>query len=385
MKVIVISIFLASAVVSLGQQPSDSAPIAVTNTPIVVKGIYGNRSLYEPKTNQYNTTEAAVMRCLRWLKKTQNSDGSWGDATEPKPLATAIALQAFLKHGESPSSTEFGSTVDSGVNFLLSGGEVNGLTRGKTTCAIEHGICAFTLCEAYGMTRRPEILPAATNAISAILAAQRSSGLWHMAYEREQGNDDLETSVWQILALKAAIFAGVADDNVRPALKKGAEAMRTFVQDDSKKSDIGPAVLSLQIAGLYRDSVYRVGMVSLAGLTMNWEKPEFGNPVFNWYFITQAKFHQGGRMWAEWNKILKPTLVKMQTIQTEAIEGRRKDKKEDIGYWLSPGANERFGKVYTSALCCMMLGVYYAWLPTYSHEPIETVPKEGKDIRIDVK
>lgn len=366
MKVIAISVFLAYAVVSLAQQTSDSAPIAVTNKPIILKGIYGNRSLYGPKTNQDNIAESAVMRCLRWFKKTQNSDGSWGDATEPKPLATAIALQAFLKHGESPSSTDFGSTIERGMNYLLTGGEVNGLTQGEPVRAIEHGIYAMTLCDAYGMTRNPEILPAATNAISVILAAQRSSGLWNTAYEREQGNDDLEASVWQILALKAAIFAGVADDNVRPALKKGAEAMRTFVQDDGKKSDIGPAVLSLQIAGLYRDSVYRVGIASIAGLTMNWDKPEFGNPVFNWYCITQAKFHQGGRMWAEWNAVLKPTLVKMQRIQTEAIEGRRKETKEDIGYWLSPGSNERFGKVYSSALCCMMLEIYYAWNPVSS-------------------
>lgn len=372
---------LVFATISIAQQTNEIIPMAVKTAPVVFR----NRHLYTAQTNQYSTTEVAVMRCLRWFKRTQNTDGSWGDETEPKPLATAIALQAFLKHGESPSSDEFGSTVDRGLKFLLSGKEEGKLTQGTTARAIEHGICAFTLCEAYGMTRRPEILPAAKNAISAILAAQRSSGLWHTAYEREQGNDDLETSVWQILALKSSIFAGVADDNVRPALKKGAEAMRMFVQDDSKKSDVGPAVLSFQIAGLYGDSAYRVGIASIAGLTMNWEKPEFGNPVFEWYCITQAKFHQGGRMWAEWNKILKPTLVKMQTIQTEAIEGRRKGNIEDIGYWLSPGMNERFGKVYSSALCCMMLGVYYAWLPTYSHEPIETVPKEDKEIRIDVK
>lgn len=118
---------------------------------------------------------------------------------------------------------------------------------------------------------------------------------------------------------------------------------------------------------------------------MNWENPEFGNPVYNWHFITLAMFHQGGQAWSAWNRSFAPTLVKKQTIVAEAIEGRQKDKKVDIGYWLSPGTNERFGKVYSTALCCMMLENYYAWLPTYRPEPKETAPGEDKEIRIDVK
>lgn len=325
------------------------------------------------------------MRCLRWFKKTQSSDGSWGDATEPKPLATAVALQTFLKHGESPSSEEFGNTVERGLKFLLSAQESEKRSELQAAPATEHGVYAWTLCEAYAVTRIPAFLPAITNALSTILLAQRSSGLWHTAYEKEQGNDDLETSAWQVLALKSALFTGVAADDVRPALKKGAEGMRKFIQEEGNGREMGPAVLSLQIAGLGSDPTCKVGLAALDGLTMNWESPEFGNPVYNWYFITQAMFHQGGQAWAAWNRSFAPTLVKRQSIQAEAIEGRQKDKKADIGHWLSPGTNDRFGKVYSTALCCMMLENYYAWLPTYRPEPNEGAPKEDEEIRIDVK
>lgn len=365
MKVISISVFLAYAVFSLAQQTSDSAPIAVTNKPIILKGIYGNRSLYGPKTNQDNIAESAVMRCLRWFKMTQDSDGSWGEEAEPKTMATAIALQALLKHGESTSSKEFGVTVDRGLKFLLSDKEEGKLTRGRTACAIDHGIYAATLCDAYAMTRNPETLPGATNAINVILNAQRPSGLWGATYDKS-GNDDIGASTWQMSALKSARFCGISNDSIRPALNKAAEAMRKFIQETENKRGLGPALFSLQIASYERDFAYRTGFTALDELVVNWENPGFENPVFNWYFITQAKFHQGGRGWSEWNKTLKPTLVKRQTILREAIDGHRKDTKEDVGYWISPGTDEQFGKVYSSALCCMMLEIYYAWLPNSS-------------------
>lgn len=46
------------------------------------------------------TTEQAVMKALRWLKKTQRTDGSW---TGNPVSNTGLAVLAYLAHGEVPS------------------------------------------------------------------------------------------------------------------------------------------------------------------------------------------------------------------------------------------------------------------------------------------
>jgi hypothetical protein len=102
---------------------------------------------------------------------------------EPKTPATGLALLAFLNHGETPASDEFGTTVEKGMNYLLSQSENESNGQEGNLMAIDHGIRTRALCEAYGMTRIPSLLPVCTHAVKTILAAQRPSGLWSMRYE----------------------------------------------------------------------------------------------------------------------------------------------------------------------------------------------------------
>jgi hypothetical protein len=190
-----------------------------------------------------------------------------------------------------------------------------------------------------------------------------------------------------MLAIKSALMAGLDAATLRPALKKGAETLMDTIPGDSAEKQTAPATLCLQIAGLGRIPACKEGLDALNGIAMGWENPDFRNPVYHWYFITQAKFNEGGKKWAEWNKSFAPELVKRQSIEKEAIERphRQQDKKLDIGHWISPGTDERYGTVYATALCCLMLGNYYAYLPTF-HEPPE--PEDGKndeDVEIDIK
>ncbi|UQT43167.1 hypothetical protein M5E88_10450 [Akkermansia muciniphila] len=53
--------------------------------------------------------EEAVVKSLRWLKKQQNKDGSWGGAPHNYKCAmTGMALLSYLAHCETPLSEEFG-------------------------------------------------------------------------------------------------------------------------------------------------------------------------------------------------------------------------------------------------------------------------------------
>ena len=182
-------------------QSNLSGFVAVTNTPVIMKGIFGSRA---PSNARGPSTETAVLRCLRWLAKTQNADGSWSSETDPKTMATGIVLLPFFAHGETPASTEFGKTVDSALSYLLGSQVEDGTFRGtEKNPAIEHGIIATAMCESYSMTKLPRIKVAAEKAMSVIIKTQRSSGLWASQFETEKGGDDIEASVWAAKAVRA--------------------------------------------------------------------------------------------------------------------------------------------------------------------------------------
>ena len=68
--------------------------------------------------------EEAVVKSLRWLKKQQNGNGSWGDG-QFKASMTGITLLAYLAHCETPLSEEFGENVLKGISFLVDLGMKN--------------------------------------------------------------------------------------------------------------------------------------------------------------------------------------------------------------------------------------------------------------------
>ena len=61
-------------------------------------------------------TEHAVLKALRWLKKTQRTDGSWAG----NPISnTGLAVLCYLAHGETPGKGEFGATVELALDYLI--------------------------------------------------------------------------------------------------------------------------------------------------------------------------------------------------------------------------------------------------------------------------
>ena len=65
---------------------------------------------------------------LRALKTSQNDDGSWG-AEEYHSLATPLVLTAFLCHGESTGSEEFGTTVADAHDWIMASTVSNNAER----------------------------------------------------------------------------------------------------------------------------------------------------------------------------------------------------------------------------------------------------------------
>ena len=91
--------------------------------------------------------------------------------------------------------------------------------------------------------------------------------------------------------------------------------------------------------------------------------------VYTWYYVTQAKFQDGGATWDAWNRVFARELVKNQ---------------QHDGHWEN---GDWGGPVYTTTLCALMLEVYYRYLPTY--KKVEAVAEvkatSDDDVTVDVK
>ena len=317
-------------------------------------------------------TEKAVLNALRWLKREQKNDGSWDGHS--RAAVTALATLTFLAHGETPSSTNgFETTVKNAIQWLCNNQEESGHFKNRDPHDYAHPICTYALCEAYTMTKIPEIKSAAGKALKIILDGQHPTGGWDYNCQQSERNDTSYMG-WCVQALKAAHMAGIgAPDETKKAMRSAILALKRnsnnagwfgYVNNQPAHTGLsGAGILSLQLMGSIADREVKNGIDwCTKNLSFDWDKPEQPRPLYVWYYLTQAYFHEGGRNWNNWNSLFSKTLAGKQNI----IRGASADGK-DIGFWETPGPSEKeYGRVYDTTLCALMLQVYYRYLPTYA-------------------
>ena len=154
-------------------------------------------------------TEGAVMKALRWLKATQRTDGSWTG----NPISnTGLAILTYWAHGETPSSVEFGRTVERALDYLIGAqtGEGDGVRfRGADGNEYAFLIATYALSEAYGMTKNPNAKAAALKGLVRIVRNQSSTGGWDYKLIKTSTRDDMSFAGWALQALKAGKMAGL--------------------------------------------------------------------------------------------------------------------------------------------------------------------------------
>lgn len=369
--------------------------------PLVLKGLFAGRSASgrERMLNEYagkwkRYTEPAVIRALEWLKKNQVGDGdykgSWGRENDGHLVRTAMAglgLLAFLAHGETLDSENYGNTVDLAIQYLLKRQEET--RRDGAFCALSnqgvyaHGIAAYAMSEAYAMTRIPQLKESMDAAIRTIVEGQQAGGGWDYAYLKGARRDTSVAS-WQIQALKAAYMAGSNVEGLDQSIRNAAQdLMRVYRNDKSDflyahnegqfsscSASIG--ILCLQLAGYGKEDLVLQALRGQEEATCDWETG--GYSLYKWYYLTQAKFHAGGETWKRWNNEFAPAYVKQQ----------HKD-----GHWEAPlKANDRrYGDAFATALGALTLQVYYRFLPTYmpiESQKIETGLEPDEDIKVEI-
>lgn len=333
-----------------------------------------------------NETEAAVARGLRWLAKHQNADGSWslhafhlapgasgdedGLGQQADVAGTALALLPFLGAGQTHLQGEYRQVVLKGLNWLVSHQGPDGDLRGNGIGDMyAHGQAAIVLCEAYAMTRDPQLREPAQKALDFIVRAQHPAGGWR--YEPGQEGD---TSIlgWQLMALRSGKMAYLrVPDRV---FYKAAEYLNAAQTDQyggryayrpghpPTPTMTAEALLCRQYLGWPREHRgMKAGAYYLLENLPSPKKLDSSQPWFYYiYYATQVMHNMGGEFWRKWNDAMKTTLLTTQR-KTGPLAGSW-DPTERYG--------RHGGRIYTTALAICTLEVYYRHMPLYDPMPI---------------
>ncbi|MGA2603905.1 MAG: prenyltransferase/squalene oxidase repeat-containing protein [Verrucomicrobiia bacterium] len=337
-------------------------------------GIFGARMGPQHATNlnQYNgssETERAVVTALRWLKAHQEANGSWtcGRST---PAGTALATLAFLGHGETPDSSEFGGTVSRALDYLSLHVGSDGLISDASPDYIggdSQGLVALALAEGYAMTQSPVLRDPLQRVLTAIVRAQSAAkanaqhvGGWR--YGPSSDDSDVSVTGWMIMALTSARAAGL---DVPPEVCHRA-AQFLWNMYDVKNPGFGyqtpersPSMTAIgvfcqQLLGNGKDQRIKASLDYLQEQKADWDKTQGDYILYGWFYITQAMFQAGGSYWQHWNREIRDLLI---------------NKQRSDGRWMPPPNSTMETRelaatpAYSTALGALILEVYYRLPP----------------------
>ena len=319
-------------------------------------------------------TETAVKLALQWLAKHQSEDGRWdgdgfatrcdcdGQTDNAVDVAlTGLSLLAFLAADHTHTNDgPYRDVVDRAIRWLLAQQKRNGDLRSNETMYTQ-GIATIALAEAYGMSGDEWLKRPVERAIRFIERSSSRSGGWR--YDPGQPGD---TSVlgWQVMAFKSATLAEV-DVSI-----KAFQAARNWIE--RVKSRSRPGRYAYQPGKQYTSAMTAEGLFvemllgrsptesalqpSVAFILNN--LPDWNNEpnTYYWYYATLALSQRGGQPWQIWNDALTRELTEHQRKDTHAV-----GSWDPVGEWTSVG-----GRIYQTAICTLMLEVYYRYLPLYA-------------------
>jgi hypothetical protein len=319
-------------------------------------------------------TEGGAMAGLRWLKRAQNRDGSWGKSLAP--ALTGLTLLCFLGHGELPDSPEFGPAVERGIEWLLVRGSAY---RGRLSMqryfdqrgVYEHAIATYALAEYYTMTRDERVKILLTYAAAYIVQGQAADGGWQYSYSKA-GASDTSVTGWQIQALKATYLAGLTQLGVEQALDRSTANLQRVRSADGafgyrKAGDrdgyglTGVGALCAYLRWSKPDPMLTEGVRYIIERTESDRPIQYRGPtasLYAWYYHTQACLMAGGEAWEKWNGWIQKELLENQSADGSfPPTGNPRPHGPEIEPSLT-------GQIYRTSLCVLMLESYYRHLPS---------------------
>ncbi|MEM7474621.1 MAG: squalene--hopene cyclase [Planctomycetota bacterium] len=346
-------------------------------------------------------TEASVAAGLKWLANAQSPDGSWnaaayGAGTETLALGenrhgtgrtadtgvTGLALLAFLSAGQTHAEGEHREAVRSALLFLIRSqmpsGDLSGPKQlGNSPAVLNsrmycHSIAMLALAEAHAMTRDATIREALMKAANYTIGAQDPRGGGWRYQPGDAG--DLSQFGWQAMALKSVERSGIA----LPAIVK--QRMQLFLESCSvgwhgglatyKPGDGRPSPTmtgeALACRLMLNHPLSAEGQREAKTMIMNARPGAGEDNVYFWYYATLALFQLQDEDWRIWNQAMKERLLSTQI----PAYGQQPGSWDPDRLWGGYG-----GRVYSTAMSCLCLEVYYRYLPMYRRDNLATSPR----------
>jgi hypothetical protein len=341
-----------------------------------------------------SSSERSVELGLDFLVRHQSADGNWSlhgfgagrsgyanagaGRMQADTAATGLALLSFLGAGYTHVDGKHRSVITRGIDYLVRNQKSDGdlFTGGsRYVWLYSHGIAAIALCEAYGMTRDPQLREPAQRAIDFIVAAQSpTEGGWR--YAPRQGTDT-SVSGWQLMALKsgelaglkvpASCYAGVRRwlDVAQGQTNGSLYAYRPASEQPHQRDPSAAMTAEGLLMRLYLNGDRSDPAIVEGAEYLRVRLPQFGSTsrpqrdTYYWYYATQTLFQVQGEPWQAWNEQLRNLLVGSQ-VQTGALAGSWDPLTPVPDRWGPDG-----GRIYVTAMHLLNLEVYYRHLPLY--------------------
>lgn len=386
-------------------KPAAQDAVALIKSPVQMKRMAGSRTAgmrgkYTGGGKMFGdaTTEGTVLKALRWLKKTQKPNGSW----QPMPISnTALAVLAFLAHGETPDSQEFGETVEKAMQFLIDSLTTKKDKTGQTVPTFKGSdgneyatlIGTYALCEAYGMTQNPNTKAVALQTLQRIVSNQSPTGGWDYGINKASTRDDVSFAGWALQALKAGKMAGLRPEGLDACIKKAIKCLKTrnfknggfnYTAGGGPTGLTATGCLAMQLLGYMNETEVKTALDTMRPWLPSFEGNKgkrlsealpAGNPQYYCYYAAQCKYQAGMcagatpaniKTWQDWNVAMKALYPATIITLPETIPGPD-GKPRKIGYWKMNKAEATCasgGDTMTTCLCALQLMVYYRYLPT---------------------
>jgi hypothetical protein len=338
-------------------------------------------------------SEQALQHGLEWLARNQGPQGNW----ESNDLGlVGMGALAFLSAGHLPGRGPYGEVVDRALDYILQNAQPSGLLNisHAQRDMYNHGLAAFVLGQAHGMSSDARLGPALDRALKLIAHTQAEDGGWDYRARRQQRGHDLSLAVMQAKALRSAVDSGleVPRDVILAAIqsvrehytpKDGAQGL------DDPQARIGDGQFTYNRGGGATLAMAAAGIVCLQefGQYDDWRIPknldvihreirDLGPPrpgdgkvafdAYTLYYVGQALYQVGGRDWEQSYPKLRDYLV--------ATQHRKPGDPRQDGYWdANRHVGGKPGQLYGTSVACFILAIPNRYLPILQEGKIESL------------
>lgn len=262
---------------------------------------------------------------LEYLKRQQNSDGSFGTGRYARHVAvSALAGIAFMADGSLPGRGEYGEQVARALEHVLANATQSGLLASEASQGpmYGHGFAALFLGEIYGMNPTDNrVRDALVRAVELIVGTQNEEGGWR--YNPVPYDADVSVTICQIMALRSARNAGIkvpkqtidrAVDYVRKCQNTDGGFKYMLQAGGSAWPRTAAGVASLYYAGIYEDESITRGLDYLVQTAMPGTGRAAGDAhyFYGHYYAVQAMYLAGGDYWTRWWPAIREELINRQ-------------------------------------------------------------------------